>query len=240
MIVAPDGQPLCRTSEKKIRWYLDRNLGSIISVNPTTLRLFFEPKGRRGADHPYNTAVKKNVCVCCGSEKEITRHHVVPRCFRKHFPEELKNHALHDVLILCVVCHNKYEDAALEKKREISKKMDISIQGKHFSIDSLSHVRMAGCALMLNYDKMPVARREELLDRLRRHYGKQDITKEEIEMIGKKSRVPDPDFKSFGQMVVERLDDIETFVKDWRRHFVEVMKPQHLPPYWAVENSVFW
>jgi hypothetical protein len=34
------------------------------------------------------------------------------------------------------------------------------------------------------------------------------------------------------------LDALESFVRDWRRHFLETMAPQHLPSYWGVHNRV--
>jgi hypothetical protein len=120
LIIAPDGQPLCRTNQKKLDWYLERNLADKVEgTDCPTIKLKFEPSGRKGACHPYLISKKHNRCVCCASEKKITRHHVVPYWFRKFFPTELKEHMLHDVLPLCVKCHQKYEDSALELKKEL-------------------------------------------------------------------------------------------------------------------------
>jgi hypothetical protein len=44
---------------------------------------------------------------------------------------------------------------------------------------------------------------------------------------------------SHAEAVVQALlqtggtDALERFVRDWRRHFLEAMNPQHLPPYWC-------
>jgi hypothetical protein len=240
VIEAPDGQALCRTSQKKIDWYLKRNLGYIVADNPLTLRLFFEPSGRHGAEHPYMTCRKENVCVVCGTDQDITRHHVVPRCFRKHFPDHLKNHALHDVLILCTKCHNQYEEEAFKKKQAISEQTGFPLGGRGFRVDKETMgVRAAAYALSHHYDKIPEPRREELLDRLREHFGRQDITGEDIlEAEGLAYMILNGDVEPFGKLVVEQLKDIDPFIKDWRRHFVDVMKPQFLPPYWDVENNI--
>ncbi len=240
VITAPDGQALCRTSEEKIRWYLDRNLGEVVSENPTTLRLFFEPKGRDGADHPYTTAEKHNICVVCGTDQDITRHHVVPRCFRKHFPMKRKEHAIHDVLILCINCHNEYENHAFEFKKKIAEDMNIPIGGCGYHVDkSYFSVRTAGHALLESGDKIPEPRKTELLNRLRDFFEKEDITVEDMKRAsGLKSVIIDPSFKSFGQAVVERLENIDDFVQQWRRHFIEVMKPKHLPAFWSVDYKL--
>jgi hypothetical protein len=45
-MVAPDGEVLSNCDSKKIKWYLDRDLAEVISENPLTIRLKFEPNGR--------------------------------------------------------------------------------------------------------------------------------------------------------------------------------------------------
>lgn len=237
IIQAPDGQPLCRTSEAKIQWYVERDLGVIVSTNPTTLRLAFEPKGRDGADHLYTTAEKENICVVCGTDKEITRHHVVPKCFRKFFPLHRKEHAIHDVLILCIDCHNQYEEKAFELKRQIGDELGIPIHVTAAIDDTSYKVKTAAFALLRHYDTIPEPRRTELVDRLRAFLGKEEITKEDIEFIDDNRRCTSLQ-KPFGQLVVEQLEDIDHFILMWRSHFVETMKPQYLPIFWSVDNQL--
>jgi hypothetical protein len=138
---------------------------------------------------------------------------------------------------LCIKCHNEYEDHALLLKKKIADEMNIPIGGCGYLVDkSLFPVRTAGNALLENGDKIPEPRKTELLDRLRAHFGKQEITKEDlIHASGLKPIVMDPNFKSYGQAVVERLENIDDFVQQWRKHFVEVMKPKHLPAFWSVD-----
>ena len=40
-----------------------------------------------------------------GNIGNLTRHHVVPHCYRRNFPQELKAYCSHDVLPLCHSCH---------------------------------------------------------------------------------------------------------------------------------------
>ena len=47
-----------------------------------------------------------------------------------------------------------------------------------------------------------------------------------------------PDHKSHEALVVEQLTSpklLNQFIIKWRRHFIETMKPKHLPPGWKVE-----
>jgi len=240
MIVAPDGQPLCRTNQKKIDWYLERDLGEIIANDPVTLRLRFEPAGRKGADHPYNTSRKENHCVCCGGTDEITRHHVVPHCFRKFFPDDRKNHCLHDVLPLCIPCHDKYEKHASDLKKKYSQSMGIPTSGIGCRMDKMIYsVRAAAHALKNFGDRIPTERREMLLGRLRTYLKKEDITEQDILAADAlKPMIQEEGFKPFGQCVVERITNIDAFILEWRQHFVKYMKPQHLPEHWSVDNEI--
>jgi hypothetical protein len=242
LITAPDGKPLCRTNQKKLNWYLSRGLAVVVEgAECPTIRLNFEPSGRKGSDHPYLIAEKQNRCVCCASEEQITRHHVVPYGFRKFFPIELKEHMLHDILPLCVNCHEKYEGTAFELKKELAKRHNISLLGKGCHTDkSLYSIRGAGNALYYHSDKMPAARREVLLNKLRAYYNKQDISREEMLKAAKVDpMVQTPEYIPFGKYIVDQYAcDMFGFMVMWRQHFVDHMQPQYLPDFWDVHHQL--
>lgn len=242
LILAPDDKPLCRTNQKKLNWYLNKNLAVVVEgMDCPTIRLKFEPSGRKGADHPYLIAKKENRCVCCASEDQITRHHVVPYGFRKFFPKELKEHMLHDVLPLCVECHEKYETIAFEFKKELAKLHDTSLLGKGCYTDkSLYSVRNAGNSLYYHFDKMPVARREFLLDKLRDYYNKEEISKDDMLNAAKiNPEVQTEQYVPFGKFIVDQyVDDMLSFIVMWRQHFVDHMKPKYLPDFWSVNYQL--
>ena len=236
IITDSQGVVLCRTDQKKLNWYLSRNLADLVdNVSCPTIRLRFEPSGRKGAQHPYLIAEKANRCVCCGSEDRITRHHVVPYGFRKYFPKVLKEHSLYDVMPLCVNCHEQYEVSASELKKELSKQYDIPLTGKGCYFDkSLRSIRGAGRALLNNVDKIPKARQEILLNKLKKYYNKQDITHEDlVKAANIDSLIQTPEFVSFGKYIVDHCD-LQKFVVMWRSHFVEKMCPQYLPDLWDI------
>jgi hypothetical protein len=241
LILAPDGQALCRTNQKKIDWYLERNLADLVENTPcTTIKLKFEPSGRRGAEHPYATAEKHNKCVCCGNVQNLTKHHVVPSVFRKYFPEEQKWHHFHDVVPLCVSCHEQYEFFANELKKELSAKYDVPILGKGIIIDkSLHSVRAAGNALFKHWDKIPKDRKEKLLDRLRKFFNKEDVEKEDAQKASKiKIASYDHDYVPFGKMMIDIIPNLQDFIVMWRKHFIDSMKPKFMPLYWDIDYKL--
>jgi hypothetical protein len=224
---------------KKIQWYLDRNLGEVVSNDPITLKLFFEPSGRVGAEHPYNTSYKENRCVCCGSKDRITRHHVVPYCFRRYFPEKMKKHKLHDVLPLCISCHNLYEEKASELKKRYSEEMNIPLEGTGIRLEkSYYKVRAAAFALVGHFDKLPENRKQELTSILKEFFNR-EVTREDMVLATKlKPYTYDETYRTFGQAVVEKIENIEEFIIKWRSHFVKSMQPQYLPEHWDVDSNL--
>lgn len=84
---APDGDTLCTCDKKKAEWYVSKQLGEVVSEEPFTVKLKFEPSGRAlGEVGKYYTLVKVNQCVVCGTSDKFIRKNVVPREYRKYFP----------------------------------------------------------------------------------------------------------------------------------------------------------
>ena len=87
----------------------------MISEDPFVFQLEFEPKGRGdAAKEP-----KENKCVKCGTEEDLTRHHVVPYFLRKMMNPENKNHRSDDIVPLCTSCHVDYERSSVKLKKSI-------------------------------------------------------------------------------------------------------------------------
>ncbi len=59
----------------------------------------------QGLAGEYYLKVKSNQCVVCGREESYLRKYVVPHEYRKHFPEVMRDHSSHDVLLMCHHCH---------------------------------------------------------------------------------------------------------------------------------------
>ena len=113
-MVAPDGELLSNCDMKKAMWYIERELADKICDQPFTIKLKFEPNGRSVEkklqtiyDDQFYVVDRQNICVVCGKDKDYSRFHVVPTLYRTHFPDELKSHRAHDIVLLCFTCHDK-------------------------------------------------------------------------------------------------------------------------------------
>lgn len=125
-MLAPDGEILCKCDKDKINWYLERNLATIVTEDPLTIKLNFEPSGRgitnfngEKDDDDFYVEHRDNICVSCGSDENLLRFQIVPGKFRIFFPEKFKSHRSHDVLLLCFNCN----EFAIQKQAELEDKL---------------------------------------------------------------------------------------------------------------------
>jgi hypothetical protein len=237
-VLSPEGQLMFRCCRKKALWYLDRNLGKKIIDDPLTVQLTFVPKGAGHIDDPYFLQKMENRCVVCGSEEFLTRHHIVPYCYRKFFPDQLKNHRSYDVMALCIPCHRSYEEHALELKEILANQHSAPISGTGIKYDKeLARARGAAAALLTNRHKMPPERQEELLSRVKT-YLKKEITDVDMQELVDKDPYDFGNYTHHGKIVIEQITDIEVFVQEWRQHFIYKMQPQFLPSHWTVYRPV--
>lgn len=158
-------------------------MAELIEENPPAIRLKFEPKGRpEDEDNDFYIQTKKNMCVGCGEQNHYLRYRVIPSCYRIHFPEHLKSHRSHDIVLLCVDCHEIAHAAAEKYKRKIAAELGIplfiqkvvdSTQGE-FANGSTTinadeegvsplQLRTAAMALLRYGTSMPSKRRDELI-----------------------------------------------------------------------------
>ena len=131
-MLAPDGQQLCFCDFKKMTWYLERNLATLISNDPPVFKLIFEPNARGCVDENLKSSnfyieSRTNCCVICGKTKNYLRFHVIPILYRSCFPENLKSHKSHDVVLLCLECHERARKVYEQKKEEISKRYGVPL-----------------------------------------------------------------------------------------------------------------
>lgn len=98
--------------QKKINWYLARKLAVPVTPDNRTIKLNFEPQGRGFSelefiDHKFYTMDRSNQCVVCGNKEKYLKYHIVPLLYRQHFPNSFKSHRSHDVVLLCLECHEQ-------------------------------------------------------------------------------------------------------------------------------------
>lgn len=236
-----DGNLMFRCGMKKINWYLNRNLAKIVDPgDPCVIQLIFKPKGPGHANDEFFLQDKENICVVCGSNHKLTKHHVVPYGYRRFFSKELKEHSYYDVLVLCFGCHKKYEQAANSLKKQLAIEHDIPIHGEGCNFDHKLHrVRYFSTTLLKWGHKIPPERRMVLENEVASYLKKEEVTKEDLEELTTKKFESGKEFFVFhGQKVVAETTDLHNFIKRWRKHFFDTMQPQFLPVGWTVERSM--
>ncbi|KAH7862090.1 hypothetical protein Vadar_034668 [Vaccinium darrowii] len=199
-IYANDGRLLCYCDRRKLEWYLHRDLAKLVEEDPPAIMLLFEPKGRpEDEGNDFYIQSKKNICVGCGEGNHYLRYRIIPSCYRMHFPEHLKSHRSHDIVLLCVDCHEVAHAAAEKYKRQIATEFGIPLfvrkvvdstqdQDSSGSSSTLEEagvsplqLRTAAMALLRHGPRMPVKRREELMQIVSKYYGGREISMEDLE-----------------------------------------------------------
>jgi hypothetical protein len=239
VIQAPDGTALSRCGMKKIRWYLRYGMADIVADTPTTIRLRFEPSGRDGLDDPLLLQGKPNICVACGTPDDLTRHHIVPYSFIRYMKVEYKVDVMKDIYPLCRSCHEDYERKSLVKREELAARYGVPMHG--IGPVEMKRVRIAmsaASALVKHSKKIPESRRTELLQIVSEFVGKEHVTEEDLREVSHHKICDRDDYRKMSQWVAEHINSYDEFAKEWREHFVESMKPRHMPEEWKIDRKV--
>jgi hypothetical protein len=231
-VLSPDGILMFRCDLKKINWYIKRDLAEFLDER--TIKLKFKPNGLGNHNKSFGLSLMENKCVVCGSDEFLTKHHVVPISYRKHFPIELKSHNFHDVLSMCANCHESYERKADLIKLEISKKYNAPINGE--IIDRKNEVKWSKIAstLLGDYSKIPKSRIKQLKSDIKSHFNIKRLTNKRLKNISSiKSTVIK---KTHGEIVLGSITDIQEFIEMWREHFIINTSPKYLPQNWSIKT----
>lgn len=102
--------------------YIDRNLADRVGDDPPTIQLRFQHStaDQDNSVDGYYAVCKANCCVVCGLSSHYLRYRVVPQCYRKQLPVPLKSHRSHDIVLLCVQCHEVANRSAERIKRAVA------------------------------------------------------------------------------------------------------------------------
>lgn len=235
-VISPDGHLMFRCDEKRANWYLSRNLAEKTQDNPLTVKLTFQPKGLGNHNKKYGLTIMQNICVNCGTNEFLTRHHVVPLCYRKFFPETHKSHNFHDVLSVCTYCHEIYERKADLLKKELSIKYNAPIQGE-INKNAKKRAKYSKIATtLLDRSNLPDNRIIELMKTIKEYLDKDQVTIEDLtDLSTKKYNILN---RTHGEIVMSKVDDLESFIKTWREHFIKNNECSFLPENWSINNEI--
>ena len=242
IVQSPSGETMFRCADKKAKWYLKRNLAVVIPENSHVIRFTFDPKGTGHIGDNYNLNEMANKCVCCGDEDidSLTKHHVVPYFYRRAFPENLKNYNFHDILPMCGECHREYEKCSWSLRQQLALRYDAPLAVKK-QIDKDKHFAKKYANAILKYgDKMPIVRKEQLYDHLKKHLKKSNISEEDLMSCMEEERVDNKEYVRHGEIVIKKIgvENLQGFVEMWRSHFIINAKPQFLPKNWDLRRKI--
>src|ERR1043166_6930107 len=184
-VLPPDSDVVMfRCNDDRRSWYLSRGLAAVVSKDPAVIRLTFKPNGPGHAADEYFTQVFENRCVVCGSRKNLSRHHILPDTYRRHFPREseMRGVWMYDVLVLCIRCHEDYEDFADTLKDEIAAEFGVPPEGIGNITREQIQVIKAAAALDRAADKMPVEKREALERTVKGYLGKEILERSDYRL----------------------------------------------------------
>lgn len=234
-VQSPNGVLMFRCDQKKAYWYINRNLGDIIQKEPLIVRLNFEPKGLGNHQKEFGLSEMLNKCVSCGGENFLTKHHIVPYCYRRYFPLEIKSHNFHDVMPLCTNCHDTYERKADELKSKLSIEYNAPLNGVNDKRNYTKFSKIAKTLLSDDVYKIPNKRVKEIKSNVKDFFGIKRLSKKRLYSIAS-MRSTQPN-KTHGLIVIENIKDIDSFIIMWRKHFIEEMNCLHLPKNWSTETK---
>lgn len=208
----------------------------------------------------YTTSVKQNICVVCGDSHNLIRHYVVPLSYRKLFPHHFKSHQPHDIVLLCADCHMASDQAYQERMQELDQQhrpVDEDVRHtavSHFIDDHLTKIQSYALALLRYRAQMPPERIQDYeyyllqhLQQLAQQTSQDDqatlLTTDQLEVLSRIDvRVTNEHYIPGANLVVEAMasdnEQITNFILDWRRFFVEHLRPQFLPIGWSIESPV--
>ena len=235
-VLSPEGHLMFRCETKKVNWYLKRDLADIITDEPLTIKLKFQPNGLGNHNKNYGLNEMENICVVCGSKEFLTRHHVVPICYRKYFPIEKKSHNFHDVLSVCAVCHESYEKFAFDFKLSLADKYNAPINGELINNkDFLKIRRIASCLIGETANQIPKWRIVEMKKQIKSHFSWKRVSKKRLEdIVNLEVKVYN---RTHGEIVVSNIENLNQFIVEWRKHFLQHNDCKYLPKNWSIDNE---
>lgn len=218
-VYAPDGVLLSYVSHRKANWYLKNELGVKIADDPLCVKLLFEPKSRSNENDPI--VHKKNRCVECGGSKKLTRHHIVPYCFRVLMPKSYTNHNSYDLAVMCRDCHDKYELEANKLKNVLIEQF---IPVYKIGMDK-DFIKGRNILRKLERDKDVISdiQKEALLKKVGDIKEKWCV---EDDILLKHEQV-----NIFKEIL--KVLGTEVLIHLWQGHFFDTVKPKFIGDYWT-------
>jgi len=254
----PNGKHMFTTSKRKVDWYVTRSIVKVLETEPKSVQFINEPNGMGFADHEiFGLLPRVNKCVVCGMEDDLQRHHVVPYHYRKFMPLRYKSRNHHDVVLICHKHHQEYEVIAKFYKNIIAETFEVDsievMNAKQINFmvanlkDNFRAIKLLD-TILNRYNDIPEERVIWISNEFQKLLGINllDLTLDEIEELYtetdktiriRKEGLMNVENFYHGKAVIAKLltvEDYEKFIRGWKIHFLESMKPEFMPVGWNI------
>jgi len=229
LVLSPEGEALHQCAKEKAEWYIKKGLAlphlmmnkgaaQELEAIRLTKHLSFTPA------NPFYIQERKNICVVCGTDKDLTRHHIIPQCYTKYFTKHFDiTNSSHDIVLICHKHHKFYEHRAMCFKNKIFKENGIDYT-KIGKITKYANTLYSGRPFKNHWEK-------DNLTRTIKEYLGRDYTYEDLKAIVNQ---PSP----YERLVMSiPKEQVPKFYQRWRQHFVNVVQPRYMPDHWTVEGK---
>lgn len=231
-MLSPDNTFMCYTTQKRAEWYVKKGLANWISDEE--FKINFEPNGNGKANIDFYTEVLKNQCVVCGESEigKLNKHHVVPKVFRSRFPSKYKNYNHHDIVAICISCHEAYELIANDYRKKLLDEKGISVTSKKEKLIRENKKIISARKLLENINDGKIDGNIIPADKI---ILMKEIAKKDLINISSKKEV---DWADQLVATIKNEKELYEFVKNWRQHFINTMKPKYMPEKWSVYHPL--
>ncbi|CAL4069565.1 unnamed protein product, partial [Meganyctiphanes norvegica] len=246
-LLASDNLPLWTINPNRAKWYVEKGLGTIVTEEPLVVKLNFEPSElpeTERCDGQFYLQKRPNICVVCGKDDSLIRKNIVPVEYRKCFPDILKTHRSHDVVLLCLKCHqlSSMRDNFLRQclAEECDVQMGASSDQTHIVDQNLKNIRNAGGTLLKIGSKLPSKRVAELEQVLKEYYNC-DIVTNDLMKNASKLEIKDDNYEPHGLQIYKAYEKIgiTKLERRWREYFLSSMNPTFMPVFWSINHNEY-
>jgi hypothetical protein len=185
---------------------------------------------------------KKNNCVCCGDEYELSITRIIPQYITTLFPPECKTGS-ENVISICQKCIKKKDKFQKSYLDAIYTKYDVDTK-KLAKYDFLQDSYKRAKRYLNSFTEDSAYIRRNVFERkigrkLNEYYfqTKKLVTKEDIENFVRdveENHIFDPNKDYIHEELLSKIDDASIFKELWMVDFFEYMQVSHMPQIIAI------